>query len=99
MFKKILIPTDGSKLSAQAANKGVCFARTIGAEVVALHVTQPFAATVGFDGTAAAYAITAIVLAGLVGWVLLDQRARRRDLAELEAAGVRRRSERSGKAS
>lgn len=58
MFKKILIPTDGSKLSAQAANKGVCFARTIGAEVVALHVTQPFAATVGFDGMAAAYAIT-----------------------------------------
>ncbi|WP_298018860.1 universal stress protein [uncultured Castellaniella sp.] len=58
MFKKILIPTDGSKLSAQAANKGVCFARTIGAEIVALHVTQPFAATVGFDGMAAAYAIT-----------------------------------------
>ena len=47
----------------------------------------------------AAYAITAIVLAGLGGWVLLDQRARRRGLAELEAAGVRRRSERSGKAS
>ena len=58
MFKKILIPTDGSKLSAQAANKGVCFAREIGAEVVALYVTQPFAATVGFDGMAAAYAIT-----------------------------------------
>ncbi|MCC2594826.1 universal stress protein [Pusillimonas sp. MFBS29] len=58
MFKKILIPTDGSKLSAQAANKGVCFARQIGAEVVALYVTQPFAATVGFDGMAAAYAIT-----------------------------------------
>ena len=58
MFKKILIPTDGSALSAQAANKGVCFARQIGAEVVALYVTQPFAATVGFDGMAAAYAIT-----------------------------------------
>lgn len=58
MFKKILIPTDGSPLSAQAANKGVCFAREIGAEVVALYVTQPFAATVGFDGMAAAYAIT-----------------------------------------
>lgn len=58
MFKKILIPTDGSPLSAQAANKGVCFARQIGAEVVALYVTQPFAATVGFDGMAAAYAIT-----------------------------------------
>jgi len=58
MFKKILIPTDGSALSAQAANKGVCFAKQVGAEIVALHVTQPFAATVGFDGMAAAYAIT-----------------------------------------
>jgi len=58
MFKKILIPTDGSPLSAQAANAGICFARSINAEVVALHVTQPFAATIGFDGMAAAYAIT-----------------------------------------
>lgn len=58
MFKKILIPTDGSPLSSQAANAGVCFARSVGAEVVALHVSQPFAATIGFDGMAAAYAIT-----------------------------------------
>lgn len=58
MFKKILIPTDGSPLSAQAANAGICFARSIQARVVALHVTQPFAATIGFDGMAAAYAIT-----------------------------------------
>ena len=58
MFKKILIPTDGSALSAQAANAGVSFARTVGAEVVALYVGQPFAATIGFDGMAAAYAIT-----------------------------------------
>lgn len=58
MFKRILIPTDGSPLSAQAANAGICFARSINAEVVALHVTQPFAATIGFDGMAAAYAIT-----------------------------------------
>ncbi|GAA4321136.1 universal stress protein [Pigmentiphaga soli] len=58
MFKKILIPTDGSPLSAQAANAGVMFARSVNAEIVALHVTQPFAATIGFDGMAAAYAIT-----------------------------------------
>jgi heme exporter protein D len=45
---------------------------------------------------AAAYAITAVVLAGLVGWILLDQRARRRDLTELEASGVRRRSDKAG---
>lgn len=41
----------------------------------------------------AAYAITAIVLAGLIGWILIDHRGRKRDLAELEAAGVRRRSD------
>ena len=48
----------------------------------------------------AAYAITVVVLSGLIGWILLDQRARRRELAELEAAGIRRRSDRtkSGKA-
>ncbi|MDX8518806.1 heme exporter protein CcmD [Mesorhizobium dulcispinae] len=44
----------------------------------------------------AAYAVTAIVLAGLIGWILLDQRARKRELAALEAAGVRRRSDKSG---
>ncbi len=44
----------------------------------------------------AAYGITAIVLAGLIGWILLDQRARKRELAELEAAGVRRRSDKGG---
>jgi len=58
MFKKILIPTDGSALSSQAANAGISFARSVGAEVVALYVGQPFAATIGFDGMAAAYAIT-----------------------------------------
>ncbi|AZO72756.1 MAG: heme exporter protein CcmD [Mesorhizobium sp.] len=47
---------------------------------------------------AAAYAITAIVLIGLIGWILLDQRARRRELAALEAAGVRRRSDKAGTA-
>lgn len=45
----------------------------------------------------AAYAITAILLAGLIGWVLLDQRARKRELAELEAAGIRRRSDKAAK--
>ena len=58
MFKKILIPTDGSALSAQAANAGISYARSTGAEIVSLHVSQPFAATMGFDGMSAAYAIT-----------------------------------------
>ncbi|MFC5384858.1 heme exporter protein CcmD [Aquamicrobium segne] len=48
---------------------------------------------------AAAYGITFLVLAGLIGWVLLDQHARRRELAQLEAAGIRRRSARKAEKS
>lgn len=40
----------------------------------------------------AAYIISALVIAGLVGWILLDQVARKRELADLEERGVRRRS-------
>ena len=45
---------------------------------------------------AAAYAASALVLAALIGWILLDGRARKRDLAELEAEGIRRRSDKAG---
>jgi heme exporter protein D len=47
---------------------------------------------------AAAYAATVVVLAGLVGWILLDRRARQKELSELEASGIRRRSDRTGAA-
>jgi heme exporter protein D len=43
----------------------------------------------------AAYAASAVVLAALIGWILMDGRARRRDLAALEAEGIRRRSDRA----
>ena len=39
-----------------------------------------------------AYSVTAIVTLCLIGWVWLDGRARRQELAELEASGIRRRS-------
>lgn len=42
------------------------------------------------------YAATALTLAGLLVGILLDGRARRRELAELEAQGVRRRSKAAG---
>jgi len=42
---------------------------------------------------AAAYGASALALAGLIGWILVDQRLRKRELAELEAGGVRRRSD------
>lgn len=42
----------------------------------------------------AAYGVTLVTLLGLCGWLALDHRARRRELDELEASGVRRRSDR-----
>ncbi|TPW27011.1 heme exporter protein CcmD [Pararhizobium mangrovi] len=42
----------------------------------------------------AAYLVTAFAVMALVGFVFLDQRGRRRELAELEAMGIRRRSAR-----
>lgn len=39
-----------------------------------------------------AYAAVVLVLAGLLGWIVVDGRAQRRRLADLEARGVRRRS-------
>jgi heme exporter protein D len=44
-----------------------------------------------------AYAITALTIAALVGWIVFDQKMRRRELAELEASGVRRRSQGGGR--
>jgi heme exporter protein D len=46
----------------------------------------------------AAYGISALVLVGLVVWILADQRGRQREMAELEASGARRRSDRKGTA-
>ena len=42
MYKHILLPTDGSELSATAVRDGIQFAKEIGARVTALHVTPPF---------------------------------------------------------
>lgn len=42
MFKSILIPTDGSELSDQAVRQGLQLAKSLGAKVVAFHVTAPF---------------------------------------------------------
>ncbi|MBE1204488.1 heme exporter protein CcmD [Aminobacter carboxidus] len=43
----------------------------------------------------AAYGISALAIAGLILWILADQRARKREMAELEAAGHRRRSDKA----
>jgi nucleotide-binding universal stress UspA family protein len=42
MYKNILIPTDGSDLSAKAVKHGVALSKAIGAKVTALTVSTPF---------------------------------------------------------
>ncbi|WP_411037181.1 heme exporter protein CcmD [Shinella sp. BYT-45] len=44
----------------------------------------------------ASYAAAFAVAIGLVLWVFIDHRGRRRELERLEAAGIRRRSARGG---
>ena len=41
-----------------------------------------------------AYAVTIVIVAGLIVWIVLDRRHLSRALEELEAHGVTRRSER-----
>lgn len=42
MYKHILIPTDGSELSERAAGDGVRLAKSINAQITALHTTPVF---------------------------------------------------------
>lgn len=44
MYKRILLPTDGSEASRRAIEAGVDFARETGAELVAMTATAPFRA-------------------------------------------------------
>jgi heme exporter protein D len=41
---------------------------------------------------AAAYGVSVLGIAGVIAWILADQAARKRELADLESRGVRRRS-------
>jgi heme exporter protein D len=41
----------------------------------------------------AAYAVTLVVVVALVVWVVVDHRAQARALADLDARGIRRRSD------
>jgi nucleotide-binding universal stress UspA family protein len=42
MYKKILVPTDGSDLSDQAVMAAIDFARMCGAEILAFSVAEPY---------------------------------------------------------
>ena len=42
MFRNILVATDGSDLAAKAVERGILFAKEIGAKITAVTVTEPF---------------------------------------------------------
>lgn len=42
MFKKVLLPTDGSALSKRAVKKGIAFAKKIGAAVVGFYSPEDY---------------------------------------------------------
>jgi nucleotide-binding universal stress UspA family protein len=50
MYRKILVPTDGSALSDQAVGAALEFARLCGAEIVAFSVAQPYPPIPAPDG-------------------------------------------------
>ena len=42
MYRRILVATDGSRLSAKAVNAAVALAKSVGAHVTAFHATRPY---------------------------------------------------------
>jgi nucleotide-binding universal stress UspA family protein len=50
MFKRILIPTDGSKVADKAVKAGIRFAREIGARVVGYYAIEPVQASYYGEG-------------------------------------------------
>ncbi|MEO7067124.1 MAG: universal stress protein [Rhodanobacter sp.] len=44
MFKRLLLPTDGSDLSMHAVDTGIALAASLGASVYAFHVVAPYPA-------------------------------------------------------
>jgi nucleotide-binding universal stress UspA family protein len=55
MYKKILVPTDGSDTASKVVEPAVALARSCGATIVALHVTDPYP----YSGLAETVPITA----------------------------------------
>jgi nucleotide-binding universal stress UspA family protein len=50
MYKHILVPTDGSELSREAARAAVSFAKESGARITAFFAKQPYPASLYDDG-------------------------------------------------
>ena len=42
MFKRILVPTDGSDITTKAVNTAITLAKTVGAQIYTISVKEPF---------------------------------------------------------
>ena len=42
MFKRILVPTDGSEITTKAVNTAITLAKTVGAQIYTISVKEPF---------------------------------------------------------
>lgn len=58
MYKRILIPTDGSKIARKAIRSGIALAKELGASVVGYHAAEPIERV--FDAEGASVRPTAI---------------------------------------
>lgn len=87
MFKHVLIPTDGSKLSDKAIEKGLKFARQIGAKVTGFYAIPQFRTFTGIaemlEQTAGEYKVSAKAEAGKI----LDALLRLAEKAGVECDG------------
>jgi nucleotide-binding universal stress UspA family protein len=62
MYQRILVPTDGSEISAIAAEAAIAFAKVCGSELVAVSVVQPEPALPSAEGAIATSVLSVDVL-------------------------------------
>jgi nucleotide-binding universal stress UspA family protein len=84
MFKHILIPTDGSPVSAKAVRAGIAFAKQSGAKVTGYHAVEQVPAHLYGEGYIADKAMVA------------EFERRRRDAAKKRIAAVAREARKAG---
>jgi len=84
MFKHILIPTDGSPVSAKAVRAGIAFAKQSGAKVTGYHAVEPVPTHLYGEGYIADKAMVA------------EFERRRRDAAKKHIAGLARAARKAG---
>jgi len=84
MFKHILIPTDGSPVSAKAVKAGIAFAKQSGARVTGYHAVEPVPVHLYGEGYVADKAMIA------------EFERRRRDEARKRIAAIAREAAKAG---